>query len=160
MIPLLFTDGSVHPSSRIGYGAYLVVATPTAAPEALKASVQLKRFEQTSSTQLELQTLIWALREIQPQPHAVTIYTDSQNIIGLPGRRERLERQDYCSKQNVRHKHAELYQTFFSLTDQFDCTFVKVKGHRVSRQKSPTDRLFTLVDRASRQALRNDTHGV
>lgn len=156
---MLFTDGSVHPSSRIGYGAYLVVAAPTAAPEALKASVQLKRFEQTSSTQLEVETLIWALREIQPQPHAVTLYIDSQNIIGLPGRRERFERQDYCSKQKGRLKHAELYQTFFSLTDQLDCILVKVKGHRVSRQKSPTDRLFTLVDRASRQALRNDTHG-
>ena len=157
---MLFTDGSVHPSSRIGYGAYLVVAAPTAAPEALKDSVQLKRFEQTSSTQLEVETLIWALREIQPQPHAVTLYTDSQNIIGLPGRRERLEQQDYESKQKVRHRHAELYKTFFSLTDQFDCTLVKVKGHRISHQKSPIDRLFTLVDRASRQALRNDAHGV
>jgi len=154
---MLFTDASVHPASRIGYGAYLVVADPTAAPDALKAHVQLKRFEQTSSTNLELQTLIWALREIQPQSHAVTLYTDSQNIIGLPGRRERLEQQDYCSKQKVRHRHADLYQTFFSLTDQFDCTLVKVNGHRVSCQKSPIDRLFTLVDRASRQALRNDS---
>jgi len=156
---LLFTDGSVHPASRIGYGAYLLATDPTAAPETLKSDVRLRRFEQTSSTQLELQTLIWALREIQPRPHALTVYTDSQNIIGLPGRRERLERQDYGSKQKVRHQHAELYQTFYSLTDQLDCTFIQVKGHRVSCQKSPADRLFTLVDRASRQALRNDTHG-
>jgi len=157
---MLFTDGSVRPSSQIGYGAYLVVADPAANPEALKARVQLKRFEQTSSTQLELQTLIWALRAIQLQSHTVTLYTDSQNIMGLPDRRERLERQDYYSKQKIRHRHAELYQTFFSLTDQLDCTLVKVKGHRVSRQKNSIDRLFALVDRASRQALRNDTHRV
>ena len=153
---MLFTDGSVHPPSRIGYGAFLVVADPTAAPNTLKNYVQLKRFEQTSSTQLEVQTLLWALREIQSRTHAVTIHTDSQNLISLPGRRERFEHQGYRSKNKVRLTHAELYQAFFSLTDQFDCTFVKMKGHRVSSQKSPTDRLFTLVDRAARQALRSD----
>ena len=153
---MLFTDGSVHPPSRIGYGAFLVVADPTAAPNTLKNCVQLKRFEQTSSTQLEVQTLLWALREIQSRIHAVTIHTDSQDLISLPGRRERFEQQDYRSKNKLRLTHAELYQEFFSLTDQFDCTFVKMKGHRVSSQKSPADRLFTLVDRAARQALRSD----
>jgi ribonuclease HI len=148
----------VHPPSGIGYGASLVVADPTAHPDTLKSYVQLKRFEQTSSTQLEVQTLIWALREIQSRTHAVTIHTDSQNLIGLPGRRERFEQQDYRSKNNLRLNHAELYQAFFSLTDQFDCTFVKVKGHQTSTQKSPIDRLFTLVDRAARQALRTDPH--
>ncbi len=32
---LLFTDGSMHPASRIGYGAYLLATDPTAAPETM-----------------------------------------------------------------------------------------------------------------------------
>jgi ribonuclease HI len=180
---LLFTDGSAHPTSRIGYGAYLAIPdlkkrhavrlepatamkqsematvdnlrmqiASNASGSSLETSVQLKRFEDTSSSQLEIETLIWALRETRPQ--TVTLYTDSQNIIGLPDRRERLEKQEYRSKTGALLNHAELYQEFFSLTDSLDCTLVKVKGHRRSHQKSPVDRLFTLVDRASRQALR------
>ncbi len=148
MIPLmLFTDGSVHPSSRVGYGAYLALTDAGIDPE-----IQLKRFENTSSSQLEIETLIWALHVLQPK--AVTVYTDSQNILGLPGRRMRYEERGYLTKRNNPVRHADLYRAFFHLTDQIDCTFVKVKGHRVSHQKSDIDRLFALVDRAARQALR------
>jgi ribonuclease HI len=149
MTPLmLFTDGSVHPPSRIGYGAYLAVTDARTDQE-----VQTKRFENTSSSQLEIETLIWALHSLQPE--AVTVYTDCQNIIGLPERRSRFEERGYLTRQNKLVKHADLYREFFRLTDQIDCTFVKVKGHRVSHQKTEIDLLFTRVDRASRQALRN-----
>jgi ribonuclease HI len=168
---LLFTDGSADPASRIGYGAYLAVPglntdfpeseaidnlrmqiASNASGSSLETCVQLKRFEDTSSSQLEIETLIWALRSTQPQ--TVILYTDSQNIIGLPDRRVRMEKQDYRSKTGGLLNHAELYQEFFALTDLLDYTLVKVKGHRRSHQKSPADRMFTLVDRASRQALR------
>ena len=145
---MLFTDGSAHPTSRIGYGAYLAISDLNADVPC----VQLKCFEDTSSSQLEIETLLWALRETQPQ--TVTLYTDSQNIIGLPARRERMEKQEYRSKSGALLNHAELYQEFFSLTDPLETTLVKVKGHRRSHQKTPIDRLFTLVDRASRPALR------
>jgi ribonuclease HI len=150
MPPLsLFTDGSVHPPSRIGYGAYLAVSDFDSDHE-----VQIKRFEDTSSSQLEIETVIWALQALTPK--AVIIYTDSQNMIGLPGRRSRFEERDYQTKANNPVKHANLYREFFRLTDPIDCTFVKVKGHNRSQQKTEIDRLFTLVDRASRQALRLD----
>ena len=150
----LFTDGSVHPPSRLGYGAQLVVIDPIADIEQLKARVQLKRFEDTSSTQLEIETLIWALQGIQSGK--VTIYTDSQNIIGLPDRRGRLERNAYRSRAGIPLKHAERYQEFSELSDALDCTFVKVEGHRKTNNKTEIDDLFTLVDRASRQALRTE----
>jgi ribonuclease HI len=37
-----------------------------------------------------------------------------------------------------------------------DCELFKVRGHQVSNQKDDIDRLFALVDRASRNALRGD----
>jgi len=37
---------------------------------------------------------------------------------------------------------------------QLDFELVKVQGHQASNQKDDMDRLFTLVDRASRKALR------
>ncbi len=155
---MLFTDGSVNTQSRIGYGAYLAVSERGLSLDSLIACVKVMRFEHTSSTKLELQTLLWALGDIQALGNKVIVYTDSQNIMGLPGRRERFEQNSYRSKKNKPLNNYELYQEFYRMTDQLHCKFVKVRGHQVSNQKDDIDRLFTLVDRASRNALRGDSH--
>ncbi len=153
---MLFTDGSVNTHSKIGYGAYLSVSERGLSLDSLRPRVKVRRFEHTSSTKLELQTLLWALMDIQALGSRVIVYTDSQNIMGLQGRRDRFEQNDYRSKKNKRLKNYELYQEFYRMTDQLDCEFVKVRGHRASNQKDDMDKLFTLVDRASRNALRGD----
>jgi len=81
---ILLSDGSVHAQSKIGYGAYLAVLNSGLSLDELKMHVRVQRFTQTSSTKLELQTLLWALSDIQVPRGKVIIYTDSQNIIGLP----------------------------------------------------------------------------
>jgi ribonuclease HI len=154
---MLFADGSVNTQSNIGYGAYLAVFERGLSLDSLRTRVKVRRFEHTSSIKLELQTLLWALSDIQASGRKVIVYTDSQNIMGLPGRRDRLEQNDYRSKKNNRLNHYELYQEFYTIIDQMDCELVKVRGHQVSNQKDDIDRLFTLVDRASRKALRADT---
>jgi ribonuclease HI len=153
---MLFTDGSVNTHSNIGYGAYIAVPEGGLSLDSLRTSVKVRRFEHTSSTKLELQTLLWALSDIQALGSRLIVYTDSQNIMGLLGRRDRFEQNDYRSKKNKRLNNYELYQEFYRMTDQLDCEFVKVRGHQVSNQKDDIDRLFTLVDRASRNALRGD----
>ncbi len=153
---VLLTDGSVNSQSNIGYGAYLAVSEHGLSLDSLRAHVKVRRFERTSSTKLELQTLLWALRDIQPVGGKVIVYTDSQNIMGLQGRRERFEQNNYRSKKKRRLNNYELYQEFYRMTDQLNCKFVKVSGHQVPNQKDDIDRLFTLVDRASRNALRGD----
>lgn len=153
----LFTDGSVNTLSKIGYGAYLVVSDSESSFETLNMHVKVKRFTETNSTKLELETLLWAFSEIQIDGYRVLIYTDSQNILSLPGRRDRLEQNDYRSKNNKHISNFELYREFYRITDQIDCKFIKVKGHRVSNQKDTIEKLFTLVDRASRNALREES---
>jgi len=150
----LFIDGSVNTQSGIGFGACLVVKEGNINWEMLKEKVKVKRFENTTSTRLELLVLLWALNEIQISGKKLTVYTDSQNIVGLPGRRGRFEQNDYRSKNNRRIGNFELYREFYETTDRFDCRFVKVEGHRRADQKDETDRLFTLVDRASRKMSR------
>ena len=157
---MLFTDGSVNTHSNIGYGAYLAVPEGGLSLDSLRTSVKVRRFEHTSSTKLELQTLLWALSDIQALGSKVIVYTDSQNIMGLQGRRDRFEQNDYRSKKNKRLNNYELYQEFYRMTDQLDCELVKVRGHQVSNQKDDIDRLFTLVDRASRNALRGDNRKI
>jgi ribonuclease HI len=153
---LLFVDGSVHAQSKAGYGAYLLVWENELLLESFKPEVKLKRFENTNSTQLELQTLLWALKEIQAITANVVVYTDSQNIMGLPGRREALEQKNYHSKKNVLLQNHELYCEFYRLLDEMDFELLKVQGHMPSRQKINIDKLFTLVDRASRKAMKGE----
>lgn len=153
---MLLTDGSVNTQSDIGYGAYLAASECRLSLDSLRARVKVRRFEHTSSMKLELQTLLWALKDIQALGGKVIVYTDSQNIMGLPGRRERLEQNNYHSKEKRLLNNHELYQEFYRMTDQLNCTYVKVRGHQSSNQKVVIDRLFTLVDKASRNALRGD----
>lgn len=151
---MLFTDGSVNTHTKIGYGAYLAVPEVGPSLDSLRMCVKVKRFEDTSSSKLELQTLLWALSDIQTSGKKILVYTDSQNIMGLEGRRDRLEERDYRSKDNRRLNNDELYQEYYRITGQLDCKFIKVRGHQRSNQKDDIDQLFTFVDRASRKALR------
>ena len=158
----IFTDGSVNTKLKFGYGAYFVVSNPDISVDSLKDTVKIKRFTQTSSTKLELQTLLWALVEtvslINRTDLVITVHTDSQNIVSLPGRRDRLEQRNYFSSKNKRLNNYELYREFYQLTSRLNCSFVKVAGHQVSSKKDKVDRLFSLVDHASRRALREESY--
>ncbi len=153
---MLFTDGSVNVRTNIGFGACLILSEQQQATDLLKKLVKVKQFENTSSTKLELETLLWALKEIQITDKKIIVYTDSQNIIGLPGRRARFEQNDYRTKKNERIKNHKLYKEFYRITETLDCEFVKVRGHQQSHQKDYIHNIFTIVDRASRRALRGE----
>ena len=85
----LFTDSSVNPQEKIGFGSFLILEEKNISFEEMKKNIKIKRFENTSSTKLELQTLLWALNEIIDKNIIIEVYTDCQNIIGLQDRREK-----------------------------------------------------------------------
>ncbi len=150
----VFTDGSVDPVSKVGYGASLVTTSLDDSIEMLQELLKVKRFENTSSTKLEIQTLLWVLEEIIPFSGELFIYTDSQNIVKLLDRQGRLEKNNFHTKQNRLINNSELYQDFFRLINEMDIRIVKIRGHNKTRLKDYIDKIFTLVDRASRKALR------
>ena len=149
---ILFTDGSVEVKSGIGFGAYVVVPDINESMDNIAHRIQVKRFDSTSSTRLELQTLLWALGEIRCSE--VQVYTDSQNIPGLLKRRERLEKNDYCTKSGKLHQHWELYRDFFAWVDSMDIKVIKISGHSPRGKKTKLNEIFSLVDKACRNALR------
>ena len=153
----LFTDSSVNPQEKIGFGSFLLLNNDeTKAFEDLKKDIKLKRFENTSSTKLELQTLLWALDEIVDKNIIIEIYTDCQNIIGLENRRDKLEKNHFYSTSGKLMNNHELYKNFYEKLDKLNLTFIKVKGHKKNSLKDEIDNIFNLVDRASRNALREN----
>ena len=151
----LFTDGSVNPQSEIGFGAYLLLDSLELFSSELKEKVKIQKFSNTSSTKLELETLLWALTDISSNNNKILIYTDCQNIIGLEDRRARFEKNNYITGKGKQIKNHELYKEFYILVDTFDCEFIKIKGHKKTSTKNEIDDIFTIVDRATRNALRN-----
>ncbi len=152
----LFTDSSVNPQEKIGFGSFLILEEKEISFEDMKKDIKIKRFENTSSTKLELQTFLWALDEINDKNIIIEVYTDCQNIIGLQDRREKLEKNNFYSSSGKLMNNHELYKDFFEKTDELNLTFIKVKGHKKNSLKDEIDTIFNLVDKASRSALREN----
>ena len=93
----LFTDGSVNPQSRMGFGAYLLLEKKEFCCGELENKIKIKKFDNTSSTKLELETLLWALNDVSLKSFKLIVYTDCQNIIGLNERRGRFEKNNYMT---------------------------------------------------------------
>ena len=122
----LFTDSSLNPYNKIGFGAYLILNDENESLEELKENIKSKRFENTSSTKLELQTLLWALDEIADKNVIIEVYTDCQNIIGLENRRDKLEKNHFYSTSGKLMNNHDLYKDFYLKLDELSLSFIKV----------------------------------
>jgi len=118
----------------------------------LRDLIKIKRFENTSSTVLELQTLLWALLEISESK--IVSYTDSQNILSLLARKERLIKNGFVSRSGKLVRNHLLYKGFFEAIEGRNIVFNQVNGHMPSGRRHGVNEFFALVDRASRNALR------
>lgn len=162
----LFTDVSINTNLKIGFGAYLMIPESYLQEKSydlIKKEVKLKKFESTSSTKLEIETLLWALEELEKSHKKidlygkVTLYTDSQCIAGLSGRRTKLERFEFkspSSKTNKELNNALLYRRFYRFSDRLKFEIIKLKGHSKSIVKDTIHKMFLNVDKGSRKALR------
>jgi len=164
----LFTDVSLNPRQRNGVGAYLFVPVSflETSPETITrddVAMRLKicSFENTSSTRLEVQTLIWALDEIEKtvlkkNRIRLQVYTDSQCISGLPGRRSKLLSCGFISQKTGQSlKNADLYRAFYECQDRFGFTIIKVAGHIRASSRDTVHHIFACVDQEARKALKS-----
>jgi len=151
----LFIDGSVNPQLKIGFGAYLVLDENELHYDIKKDDIQSQIFEETSSTKLEIQILLYALNKIESKKYNLTIYTDCQNILTLNSRRDSFEKNNYLTKTNKIIQNSVEYKEYFRLVDFYNCTFIKLKGHKRKSTKDNIDKIFSLVDKTARAELRN-----
>jgi len=158
----LFTDGSLNPQRRLGIGAALLVPMDYLSAEAkrveagaIAAQLVTRQFHDTSSTKLEVETVLWALQANEKRDGTLTLFTDSQCVAGLKDRRSRLEASGYISGRTGRSiNNAALYQDFFTLADRLDFTVQKVSGHSDYRYQDTVHRIFHYVDREARRQLK------
>ena len=162
----LFTDVSLNPQRKLGVGAYLLVPAPFLESEphaieqgAVSARLKIRRFAETSSTRLELQTVLWALENSRAELTgaalgSLRIYTDSQCVAGLVGRRAGLIDRDFLARRSGRPlTNALLYRAFYAAYDQLGFQLIKVAGHSRACSHDTVQRVFSYVDREVRKAL-------
>jgi len=162
----LFTDVSLNPKLKMGVGAYFFTGhsfLDTPAQHIRRVNVTGKtlkqRFNDTSSTKLEVQTVIWAIENCRNTVCAseskLYVYTDSQCVTGLPGRRSGLEDNNFLSKRtNYPLKNALLYQQFYQLYDELGFEVIKVAGHLSFSSQDTVHRIFSYVEREVRKELK------
>lgn len=148
---LLFTDGSVNTKNKIGVGAYAWVEAEEISTLS-SIEVKTQQFHNTSSTKLELEILLYALNKVKSQH--IIVYTDSQNLVGLPTRKKKLEASNFISKTGKTHQFKELYIQLFKELDNKRIEIIKVKGHSKKSEKTDIELIFSKVDKAARKGLR------
>lgn len=162
----LFTDVSLNPKLKLGVGAYLLV--PALFLEVSPHSIErtdvterlvFRRFECTSSTTLEVQTVLCALEGYRDglkssESVKLQIYSDSQCVTGLLRRRHVLEANGFLSKRAGHQvKNAFLYRRFYEFYDEMGFEIIKVAGHTRSCSHNTVSRIFSLVDKNVRKKL-------
>ncbi len=163
----LFIDVSLDPVRRIGIGAYLAVSAslaevipPIDVRRELFNHLELRRFEGTSSTTLEVQTVLWALEahlmmSAVSGPKKLRVYSDSQCIAGLLKRRLSLAAKGFRGRGTDRPlRNAALYRRFYELHDVLDFEVAKVNGHTRRDSRNAVQEVFAYLDRNVRKSLR------
>jgi len=162
----LFTDVSLNPQRKLGVGGFILIPMSflEAKPDDIvlddvSARLEIKRFAETSSTTLEVQTVLWALEFFEknlagPAGVDLRIYTDSQCVAGLLERRSGLERNSFIAKRSGRSlSNAPLYRAFYAAYDRLGFQVIKVSGHSRTCSHDTIHRTFSHVDQQVRKAL-------
>ncbi len=163
----IFTDVSINPQLKTGIGACLVLPLQAleTGPEMIdrddiSRKVSFRKFENTSSTKLEIETVLWALDKFVESavvaPKRLVLFTDSQCIAGLTSRRGKLEASGFTGRSSGSElHHATLYRRFYELQDKYGFEIVKVTGHLRSADHDTIHRVFSIVDRSVRRELKS-----
>lgn len=98
--------------------------------------------------------VIKAISYVQDKYSSITamdIISDSQYVVGLADRREKLTAQHFTTKKGTEIRNADLVKTLLTYIAELPLTFTKVKAH----QKKDNELNFNIeVDKLSRNIVR------
>lgn len=147
----IVTDGSCSPCYRIGAWASRIIMGAD--------SIILQDTENnTSQHAMELKAIIISLQYIQSRFQKVfdlEVYTDSQYVLTLVDRQERLVANDFQSRKGRPIANQELIRRFYELLKHFNVRMIKVSGHTKSGISQIND-YHRDVDKLSRKLVRQE----
>jgi len=141
---------------------FLIISNDQLIPQNdLLPPIDFSLFKDTNCTRLELDSIISALeaakKQVEEQASSlkITVYTDCKTACDLPLRRGKLEASGFMGKKSGRPLTNKVqYLKIFKLFDELNPNIVWMKGHQSKQKRNPTERVFSFVDQATRQKLR------
>jgi ribonuclease HI len=143
----IYTDGSCHTQHRIGGWASLLFIG--------EEKIVLSGTDvDTTHNRMELTAVIKAVEYAQERytKAILHIISDSQYVIGLKGRKEKLSGAGFITKKGNEIQNADLVQRLLLLVEQVQVTFTKIKAHQ--RQGAIVNHNLE-VDKLSRKIVRD-----
>ena len=122
----IYTDGSCHTQAKIG--AWVAIVLTGAEKYTLSGTATA-----TTNNAMELTAAIKGIEQVRakhPGLCAIKIITDSQYVVGLTARGERLIALDFSSKKGKQLPNAALVKQFLQLTHAGNIEIVKIKAHQ------------------------------
>jgi ribonuclease HI len=148
----IYTDGSCHPVLGIGGWAAIVLDRD-------KKIVLSGRDTGTTHQRMELTAAIKAIEYVKTEcGHGVRafIYTDSQYLVRLPGRRRKLERAGYVTKTKKPVRNAALVRDLLQLMQIIRTRFIKIRAHEKNPAAGNHNREADMISRKIvREYIRN-----
>lgn len=143
----IYTDGSCHTQKKIG--AWASILFVGGEKIVLKGEVR-----NTTHNRMELFAVIKAIEYIDDKQcdSQLLIYTDSQYVCGILGRKEKLKGNRFLTKKGTFIQNADLVETLIQQIESHSIRFIKVKAH----QKADTEssKYNSQVDKLSRKMVR------
>lgn len=144
---LIYTDGSCHTQLEIGAWASIVFVDD-------KKITLSEIIENTTHQRMELLAVISSLHYLlknNAEIKEVKIISDSQYVIGLMLRKEKLTATDFKTKAQNEVRNTDLVKELLRLSDIFNIEFEKIKAHQ--KQSSITNYNIE-VDKLCRNRVR------
>jgi ribonuclease HI len=124
MLIEIYTDGSCHTQQCVGaWAAILLIGS--------EKFILSGTEKETTHNRMELLAVIKSIEYIKKNHSgisSVTVVSDSQYVVGLNARKEKLLKQNFNSKSRKEMTNADLVKEFFAFGDM--AKFIKIKAHQ------------------------------
>ena len=122
----IYTDGSCNTQNRIGAWVAIIFT-------AIGKKVLAETVTNTTHNRMELSAVIKAIEYIKnnyPDITTIKLFSDSQYVVGLPGRKEKLSVLGFSTKKGNDIQNADLVKELFEHLSTLSVEFIKVKAHQ------------------------------
>ncbi len=144
---IIYTDGSCHTQKR--FGAWVAIILYDGREMILKGSET-----NTTHHRMELMAVINAIEYVYNNTSGkivLQIFTDSQYVVGLPAREDKLLTANFKTKNGRFLQHADLVKSFYQLLKMHSIVLNKVKAHQPNNEASNYNRV---ADQLARNIVR------
>jgi ribonuclease HI len=149
----LYTDGSCHTQKRIGAWVALLLMG--------EERLILKGLEKdTTHNRMEVLAVLEAFEFLITEKidfASVRVYSDSQYVVEICERKEKLKQKNYLTKEGLSIQNADLIKSLVGIIESYPVTFVKVKAHQKKSDSVNYNREVDILVRTYlRQAINHE----